>query len=412
MRILYCNKYNFGFSGTESYLFETMELMRTRGHEVALFSMANPRGKTTDYDHHFVPYTDFKLRGTATSRAQLAFHAVYSTEARSKIRQMIADFRPEVAHVRNIYHHLSPSILWELKAQGVPVVYHMNDFKLLCPSYNMVSSSGNACERCKGGQFHNVIRERCYSGGTAASVVLAAEAYLHRWLSTYEKCVGLFIAPSQFVKQKLIENGWTQSRIEVLPHFQSLALVQKPHPVAMAPILYFGRLSREKGISDLLQAMQSLPHIRLVIAGDGPQRGELEAMVRKLSLNNVAFVGRVEGDGLERLIGLSQFTVFPSHAYETLGKSILESYAQARAVVASDLGSRRELVHEGETGLLYPVKDIEQLANAIAILQRSPELARQMGETGSELVRERHGQEKHLQVLEGMYESLMRRHLG
>jgi len=191
--------------------------------------MANPRGKTTDYDHHFVPYTDFKLRGTATSRAQLAFHAVYSTEARSKIRQMIADFRPHVAHVRNIYHHLSPSILWELKAQGVPVVYHMNDFKLLCPSYNMVSSSGNACERCKGGHFHNVIREKCYSRGTAASVVLAAEAYLHRWLSTYEKCVELFIAPSQFVKQKFIENGWTKSLIEVLPHFQSLALVQRPH---------------------------------------------------------------------------------------------------------------------------------------------------------------------------------------
>src|SRR5213080_1572734 len=168
MRILYCNKYNFGFSGTESYLFETMELMRARGHEVALFSMANPRGKTTAYDHHFVPYIDFKLRGTATSRAQLAFHAVYSTEARSKIRQMIADFRPHVAHVRNIYHHLSPSILWELKAQGVPVVYHMNDFKLMCPSYNMVSH-GNACERCKGGRFHNVVREGCYAGGRMAS---------------------------------------------------------------------------------------------------------------------------------------------------------------------------------------------------------------------------------------------------
>ena len=51
---------------------------------------------------------------------------------------MIEDFRPDVAHVRNIYHHLSPSILWELKAQNVPVVYHLNDFKLLCPSYNLV----------------------------------------------------------------------------------------------------------------------------------------------------------------------------------------------------------------------------------------------------------------------------------
>ena len=406
MRILYCNKYNFGFSGTEAYLFETMELMRARGHEVALFSMANPRGQATAYDQHFVPYADFKAHGSAITQARLAFHAIYSTQARGKIRQMIADFRPDIAHVRNIYHHLSPSILWELKAQGVPVVYHMNDFKLLCPSYNMVGASGTACERCKGGHFHNIVSERCYSGGTRASVVLAAEAYMHRWLSTYEKCVDLFIAPSQFVKQKLIENGWTRSRIEVLPHFQSLALKQKPHPGMTAPILYFGRLSREKGITDLLHAMQSLPHIRLLIAGEGPQRSELEALARKLSLSNLAFLGRVEGAGLERLIAVSQFTVFPSHAYETLGKSILESYAQGRAVVASDLGSRQELIESGKTGLLYRVNDVKQLTSAIASLQHDPNLSRRMGEAGSELVRERHSQPKHLEKLENLYEEL------
>src|SRR5262247_1107756 len=116
MRILYCNKYNFAFSGTEAYLFETMELMRSRGHEVALFSMANPRGSATDFDHHFVSYADFKQTSRATSTARLGLRAIYSTEAREKIRRMIADFRPDVAHVRNIYHHLSPSILWELKA--------------------------------------------------------------------------------------------------------------------------------------------------------------------------------------------------------------------------------------------------------------------------------------------------------
>jgi hypothetical protein len=217
MRILYCNKYNFGFSGTETYLFETMELMRARGHEVALFSMADPRGDRTEYDHNFVPYVDFKRQRNAISKARLGLRAVYSVEARRKIRQMIADFRPDVAHVRNIYHHLSPSILWELKAQGVPVLYHVNDFKLPCPSYNMVSAD-RACERCKGGRFFNVVREGCYVGGAAASVALAAEAYVHHWLATYEKCVDLIVAPSRFVKAKFAENGWEPSRIEVLPH--------------------------------------------------------------------------------------------------------------------------------------------------------------------------------------------------
>ncbi|PYV60586.1 MAG: hypothetical protein DMG95_13910, partial [Acidobacteria bacterium] len=182
----------------------------------------------------------------------------------------------------------------------------------------------------------------------------------------------------------------------------------KPHPGVTAPILYFGRLSREKGITDLLHAMQSLPHIRLLIAGEGPQRSELEALARKLSLNNLAFLGRVEGAGLERLIAVSQFTVFPSHAYETLGKSILESYAQGRAVVASDLGSRRELIEGGKTGLLYRVNDVKQLTSAIASLQHNPDLSRRMGEAGSELVRERHSQPKHLEKLENLYEELRR----
>src|SRR5271167_3236846 len=129
MRILFCNKYNFPFSGTEVYMFELMELMRAQGHEVALFSMADPRGQPTPYDQYFLPHIDFKRSDHGLlARAKLAAHAIYSIDARRRLRQFIAAFRPDIAHVRNIYHHLSPSILWELKAQGVPVLYHLNDF--------------------------------------------------------------------------------------------------------------------------------------------------------------------------------------------------------------------------------------------------------------------------------------------
>jgi hypothetical protein len=86
MRILYCNKYNFAFSGTEVYLFEVMELMRSHGHEVALFSMADPRGEPTPYDQHFVPHIDFKSQHGWWQKAKLAAHAVYSRDARRRIR--------------------------------------------------------------------------------------------------------------------------------------------------------------------------------------------------------------------------------------------------------------------------------------------------------------------------------------
>lgn len=293
--------------------------MRSRGHEAALFSMADDRGPVTLYDRHFVPFTDFKQSAGLARKAHLGLHAVYSIEARKRIGQMIDDFQPDIAHVRNIYHHLSPSILWELKSRGVPVLYHINDFKLICPNYNLISSSGDACERCKGGKFWNVVSAGCYGGGFAASTILAAEAYLHSWISTYKKCVDLILAPSQFAKQKLIENGkgWADRQIEVLPHFQNCPAQVVPHPGPNAPILYFGRLSAEKGVDDLVQAMQRLPNIRLLIAGDGPQRPLLEALARSLKLSNVTFVGHLSGAALESAIASSQLTVFPSRAYET-----------------------------------------------------------------------------------------------
>ncbi len=302
MKILYCNKYNFPFSGTEAYLFSAMDLMRSQGHETALFSMADERGVPTAYDKFFLPHLDFKDgdRGPF-QKARLAAHAVYSRDARKRLRKMLAVFRPDVAHVRNIYHHLSPSILWELKAQGVPVLYHLNDFKLLCPSYNMVANN-RACERCHGGQFWRVLTEGCYPGPVGSGMVLAAEAYFHRWMHTYQQCVDLFLAPSRFVKQKLVENGWDAAKIEVLSHFQRVPGRPFPEPTGDAPILYFGRLSPEKGLTDLVRAMNRLPRVRLQIAGDGPQRNELERIAKELPLADVEFVGHVSGAALEDLI--------------------------------------------------------------------------------------------------------------
>src|ERR1700674_1171328 len=218
MRILYCNKYNYPFSGTEVYLFELMELMRAQGHQVALFSMADPRGEQTLFDKHFVPRIDFKAQSGGWHKPQQLGHAIYSIDVRRRIRALIEEFRPDVAHVRNIYHHLSPSILWELKARNVPVMYRLNDFKLLCPSYNLVSQ-GDACEACKGGEFWHALKKRCYPG-TGALVALAAEAYAQRWLGTYRKCVDLFLVPSQFVRDKFVEHGWDGGQFEVLAHFQ------------------------------------------------------------------------------------------------------------------------------------------------------------------------------------------------
>jgi len=284
------------------------------------------------------------------------------------------------------------------------VVYHLNDFKLLCPNYNLVSH-GEACEACKGGEFWHVLTQRCYPG-LGARMTLTAEAYVHSWLGTYRKCVDLFLAPTHFVRDKFVEHGWDANKFEVLPHFQKAHSLRESSAESDRPLLYFGRLSAEKGVDDLLRSMKQVPQMRLIIAGDGPQRGELQELAVSLGLSNVEFVGQVGRADRDSLIAKSRFTVLPSHAYETLGKTILESYAEGRAVVASDLGSRRELVRQGETGLLYRAGDVNQLAATIRALGSSPDLADQMGRAGWETVRQRHTPEEHYQKLLSLYKGL------
>ncbi|HWZ83053.1 MAG TPA: glycosyltransferase family 4 protein [Terriglobales bacterium] len=408
MRILYCNKYNYPFSGTEAYLFELIRRMDTRHHETALFSMDHGHASAFAGRSYLIPYRNFKDPGASfVKKTRMAAHALYSPSARRRMRSCLKDYAPDLAHVRGIYHHLSPSILWELKKQGVPVLYHLNDFKILCPNYNFVAH-GRTCELCLGGNYFHVVTEKCHAGSRSAGVVLAAEAYLHKWLQTYQRCVDLFLAPTGFVRDKLVSAGFPARQIEVLPHFQAL-----PAPENLVPekgyILYFGRLSAEKGIDELLHAMARLPHIPLVIAGEGPERERLEALARDLKLRHVLFAGMVGGAKLEQLVAGCSFSVFPSHAYETLGKSILESYAWGRPVVASDLGSRREMVEPGVTGLLYPAGDLEQLTEAIEFLFNRSKLAAKMGVEGRRRLQNGHNPDRHLDALLEIYSRMASR---
>ncbi|MGB0115896.1 MAG: glycosyltransferase family 4 protein [Terriglobales bacterium] len=405
MRILYCNKYNYLFSGTEAYLFDLMQRMEDRGQDVALFSMDHGSSPAFAGRSYCIPHLDFKDPDVGfLKKVKMAAHAIYSPSARRAMRRCLADFSPDLAHIRGIYHHLSPSILWELKHQGIPVLYHINDFKILCPTYNFVAN-GRACELCSHGAFYHAATSGCYAGPRSSAMVLAAEAYLHKWLRTYERCVDMFLAPSEFVRKKLIASGLPARRIEVLPHFQALP-ANEDVTFDEGYLLYFGRLSAEKGVYELLRAMVQLPHIPMIIAGDGPERPRLESLAKELNLNQVLFAGMVHGEKLEKLISGCSFSVFPSHAYETLGKSILESYAWGRPVIASDLGSRRELVEHGITGLLYTDGDRNQLARSIGFLFDRPDLIEKMGAAARKRVKDKHDPEQHMAKLLELYSRL------
>lgn len=408
MRILFCNKFLFRFSGTEAYLLELRSLLESEGHQVEFFAMSHPRNEPATFEEHFPSRVDFNDNHLPIAgQIRLAGRVLYSREARKGLREVVERFRPDVAHVRNIYHHLSPSLLWQLRAQGVPVVYHLNDFKLICPNYNLISN-GSVCERCKGGRFHNVVLEGCHGGSVAKGALLAIEAYAHAYAGTYSKCVDVFLAPSAFAKQKLVENGWPEERISVLPHFQLPAVSHRTAGEGRY-VVYFGRLSLEKGVEDAVRAMAGLPEIPFKVAGEGPERPRLERLGARLGADNIQWLGHLEADALADLLEGCRLAVLPSRVYEVLGKSILEAYGHARPVISTDLGSRREVVKDGETGRLVQVGAIDELTSRVRELFHQPELVTRMGEQARRFVQEHHSPEKHLGALMSIYERARRR---
>ena len=402
MRILYCNKYDYLFSGTEAYLFDLIRRVDELGHEAALFSMDHGHARAFAGRSYRIPHVNFKdPRAGLLKKIKQAAHAIYSPSTRRAMRSCLSDFLPDLAHVRSIYHHLSPSILWELKRRGIPVLYHLNDFKILCPTYNLVAD-GQPCELCSHGAFRHVITKGCCPGARSNAIVLAAEAYLHKWLRTYQRCVDLFLAPSQFVRQKLIASGFCRSSHRSSPPLPISARRRTTNRRRRISALFRPTLSRERRKGTFARhgqaAAYSTYHRRR-----RPERPILESLARELNLKHVLFAGMVQGEKLQQLIAGCSFSVFPSHAYETFGKSILESYAWGRPVIATDLGSRREVVQHGVTGLLYCDGNREQLAHSIEFLFDRPDLILKMGAAGRNRAKEKHDPDEHVEKLFELY---------
>jgi glycosyltransferase involved in cell wall biosynthesis len=192
--------------------------------------------------------------------------------------------------------------------------------------------------------------------------------------------------------------GVPQERIFVLP--VGTALVAEPVPVPGAQatsgdVLYVGRLSREKGVSSLLQAFQyiqnTLPTTQdrgptLVIVGDGPERSNLEKLAATLGLQGkVRFAGMVPHEQLPSFFASAGAVVVPS-LHESYGRVIVEAMAFGRAVVATDTDGARDLIRDGETGLIVPIQDAAALADKIGYLLSNPQVAHRMGEAAREFV--------------------------
>ncbi|MBD3237398.1 MAG: glycosyltransferase [Candidatus Eisenbacteria bacterium] len=406
MRILQANKYHYAKGGAERYYLDVSRALAARGHEVVPFAMQHPRNEETPHARHFVPEIDYRSRLSLGARLRAAARAIYSRETVRRVRALVADTHPQIAHLHNIYHQLSPSLITELARCGTPIVQTLHDYNVVCPG-SLFMAGGEVCEECKGGRYHRMLGQRCLLESRGASAVGAIEAYLHNLLKTYAK-VDRFLCPSRFMLEKVAEFGLPREKLIHLPYFLRLESYL-PAFRESDYFIYLGRLSREKGIVTLFDALRLRGggRLRCRILGEGPIEGELRTRAREWGLGGVEFTGYLQGEALHEAIRNAAFTVVPSEWYENLPFSVLESFALGTPVVGAQIGGIPEMVLDGETGWTFRSGDAPGLAEKLAWMEAHPERVVALGRGARTLVEERYAPGPHLDRLEEIYGTLI-----
>lgn len=377
MKILQINKFFYPKGGAEAYFFDLCRLLEDHGHEVIHFSMKHPQNVPSKYEKYFVSPADFGHReGLPRDLVKLG-RMIYSTESKSKLEQLIIDTKPDVAHLHNISHQLSPSILTTLKKYNIPVVQTLHDYQLICPNYKLFTN-GAVCERCKVHKYYESALNKCVAGSGLRGAIAGLELAVHQATKIYENNVGQFITPSKFLREKLIDWGKDPKQIITLANFFDYERFT-PSTKQGEYVLFAGRLIREKGIMVLAKAAAKLPHIKFKIVGDGEQRTELELFIKQNNLQNIELLGFKSREDVLQFIAGARFIVLPSIWYENYSIALLEAAALGKAVIATNIGGNPEIVLDGKTGLLVPPGDADLLASKIDSLYNDRDLIRELG---------------------------------
>lgn len=398
MRILHIDKLLFREGGVTQYVRTLADLQRGRGHEAALFGCRPSGARAPSAWPEFVDFTRTRsLRALA--------RMIHNTEAAAKLDRLLRRRPFDVAHLHNIYHHLTPSILPVLARHGCAAVMTLHDYRLACPTKHFLRTDG-LCMRCVPNRFHRAAARRCAGLGGAG---LAVESFVQRVLRRYFRGVDLFLCPTRFLADLMRRIGAPRSKLAVMRTILRPPCPPNAHPPHDGMLLFAGRLSREKGPDLMLDLAAVLGDAHVTLAGDGPRRAGIEAAVRRRGLGNVTLAGQVAPARVAALMAAAAAVVLPSRCMENSPQTMLEAMAAGRCVVVPDQPPLREWVRDGETGRTFATGDADSMAAVVREVLADAGARRRMAAAGQALVRARHDVDRLCRRLEALYLEASRR---
>ncbi len=283
------NKFFYIKGGSETYYFALKRLLEAKGHTVIDFSMKDEKNFESPYSDYFVDGVDYNGEMGKKAQIKAAMNIIYSREAKKKFEALVKAEKPDIVHLHIFQHQLSPSILDVCKKYNIPTVYTAHDLKMLCLNYVMMTH-GEICEKCKGGHYMNCLKQKCVKDSSAKSIINVCEGYLHKWRKSYD-AIDRIVTPSAFYRDKFIEFGVKSDRVTHIPNFLDREVPSVNHSEdSLQYFLYFGRLSREKGILTLIKAIEKTDK-KLYIVGSGPCKEDIEKYLEEKNITNVNLLG-------------------------------------------------------------------------------------------------------------------------
>lgn len=341
MKILLSNKFYYRRGGDCIYMLNLEKLLKAHGHEVAVFAMDYPENLDTPWKKYF-PKNMSKL---------MAFTRPFgSHEVKSTFKKLLDDFKPDVVHLNNVHTQLSPVMAELAHQRGIKVVWTLHDYKLLCPRYDCLKNGKTICETCFSGDKKACLDNKCMKGSKLASFIGYKEAVTWN-RERLEASTDVFICPSQFMDNKMVQGGFLKSKMQTLCNFIDVEKCKfaptdgtdYTDDVVVLPkkedyYCFIGRLSHEKGAKTLIEAANQLPY-KLVIIGGGPLMDELKSVAH----TNIKFVGFKQWDDIKQLVGKARFSVIPSEWYENNPLSVIEAQCLGTPVLGANIGGIPEL---------------------------------------------------------------------
>lgn len=396
LRILNVSQNYHVRGGMDVAMFRLETVLRSHGHHVVPFAAADPDNLPTDYARYFPPAPP-----TSKTGAGDLLRTLYSPTAARAIGRVLDEQAIELVHLHSYFKRLTPAILPEIRKRGIPIVQTMHEYRAVCP-ISLLYRNGHSCNSCRNRRYSQVVRHRCAGGSLPRSIWNLAEMQLSDLLG-HKRDIARYLSISDFQRRQLIAMGMPAERIETIFHPVDLPVLA---PTSTRDhVLFVGRLERYKGIFPLVEVARTLPAIRFVIAGEGPDGDAMRAAAADLS--NIQWRGNLGGSALADARNHAFCAVVPSLGPEPFGLTSIEALAHGLPVIASAIGGLGETVRDGIDGFHVAPGDVSALTDRIARLANDPAMARRMGLAGRARAAEEFAPELYYQRTMAVYSQVL-----